>query len=102
MIKIFDKDFDINKILSREIQSYGEYEESVRQIVADVMTGGDAAVKKYTRKFDGVSVDGEHLYEPYAVEQMREFGDYDYPFQVPEGKIFVMGDNKTLQKLLHD
>ena len=58
MIKIFDKDFDINKILSREIQSYGEYEESVRQIVADVMTGGDAAVKKYTRKFDGVSVDG--------------------------------------------
>ena len=58
MIKIFDRDFDINKILSREIQSYGEYEESVRQIVADVMTGGDAAVKKYTRKFDGVSVDG--------------------------------------------
>ena len=58
MIKIFDKDFDINKILSREIQSYGEYEESVRRIVADVMTGGDAAVKKYTRKFDGVSVDG--------------------------------------------
>lgn len=58
MIKIFDKDFNINKILSREIQSYGEYEESVRQIVADVMTGGDAAVKKYTRKFDGVSVDG--------------------------------------------
>ena len=57
MIKIFDKDFDINKILSREIQSYGEYEESVRQIVEDVMTGGDAAVKKYTRKFDGVSVD---------------------------------------------
>ena len=57
MIKIFDRDFDINKILSREIQSYGEYEESVRQIVADVMTGGDAAVKKYTRKFDGVSVD---------------------------------------------
>ena len=58
MIKIFDKDFDINKILSREIQSYGEYEESVMQIVADVMTGGDAAVKKYTLKFDGVSVDG--------------------------------------------
>ena len=58
MIKIFDKDIDINKILSREIQSYGEYEESVRQIVEDVMTGGDAAVKKYTRKFDGVSVDG--------------------------------------------
>ena len=71
MIKIFDKDFDINKILSREIQSYGEYEESVRQIVADVMTGGDAAVKKYTRKFDGVSVDdlavsGDEIDEAFA------------------------------------
>ncbi len=56
MIKIYDKDFDINKILNREIQTYGDYEQSVKQIIADVMTSGDAAVKKYTQKFDGVSL----------------------------------------------
>lgn len=42
-----------------------------------------------------VSVDGKALYEPYAVEQMREIGNYDYPLTIPEGKVFVMGDNRN-------
>lgn len=34
MIKIFDKGFDINKVLNREIQTYGEYESVVKEVIA--------------------------------------------------------------------
>lgn len=56
MIKIYDKNFDINKILNREIQTYGEQEASVKKIIADVIAGGDDAVRAYTKKFDGADV----------------------------------------------
>ena len=54
MIKIFDKDFDINKVLNREIQTYGEYESVVKEVIANVLCNGDKALKEYTQKFDGV------------------------------------------------
>lgn len=37
----------------------GNVEESVKQIIADVRTNGDSAIKKYSAKFDGFS--GESL-----------------------------------------
>ncbi len=40
---------------------------------------------------DGVvTVNGVELEEPYAVEDLRDFG----PFVVPEGKLFFLGDNR--------
>ncbi len=40
---------------------------------------------------DGVvTVNGVVLDEPYAVEDLRDFG----PYTVPEGKLFFMGDNR--------
>ena len=57
MIKIFDKGFDINKVLNREIQTYGEYEKVVKEVIANVLCNGDKALKEYTQKFDGVSLD---------------------------------------------
>jgi len=54
MIKIFDNGFDISKVLNREIQTYGEYEKAVKDIIADVLTRGDDAVLDFTEKFDGV------------------------------------------------
>lgn len=42
-----------------------------------------------------VYVNGEALEEPYLVE--KSFGDTDIelPYQVPDGKIFVMGDHRA-------
>lgn len=48
-------------------------------------------------KEDGtVFVDGKELYEPYLFE--KAFGDCDLelPYQVPENKIFVMGDHRSV------
>ena len=52
MIKIFDKDFDINKVLNREIQTYGEYESVVKEVIAQVLARGDDALRQYTQKFE--------------------------------------------------
>lgn len=48
-------------------------------------------------KEDGtVFVNGNELYEPYLAE--KAFGDCDLelPYQVPESKIFVMGDHRSI------
>lgn len=42
-----------------------------------------------------VSVDGKTLNEPYIAEQTtRNDGAFTYPMTVPEGYLFVMGDNR--------
>jgi len=43
-----------------------------------------------------VYVDGELLDEPYLTEKAFGECDLDLPYQVPEGKIFVMGDHRSV------
>ncbi len=43
----------LNNLLKRSPSQYGEYEETVKKIVADVAARGDDAVCEYTSKFDG-------------------------------------------------
>ncbi len=45
---------------------------------------------------DGVVfVDEQPLDEPYIAEEWNDPGDLTYPLTVPEGKIFVLGDNRN-------
>lgn len=42
-----------------------------------------------------VSVDGKLLDEPYLVEKALGDTDIEYPYQVPESRIFVLGDHRA-------
>lgn len=47
-------------------------------------------------KEDGtVYVNGEELYEPYVDEKAYGECDLDFPYQVPDNRIFVMGDHRS-------
>lgn len=52
MIKIFKDNIELDKILNREIQSYGEYEKTVKEIISKVIAEGDKAVLEFSRRFD--------------------------------------------------
>lgn len=43
-----------------------------------------------------VFVDGIELEEPYLEEKALGECDIEFPYQVPEGKIFVMGDHRSV------
>ena len=42
-----------------------------------------------------VKVNGEIIDEPYIMEPTRSRGDFDKPIKIPEGYVFVMGDNRN-------
>ncbi len=57
------------------------------------------AVGGQTVEFDGatnkVVVDGEMLEEPYIKEEMEFMLSMSKRYEIPEGKLFVMGDNRN-------
>ena len=62
----------------------------VKRVIATA--GQTVVVDEITRT---VIVDGETLDEPYIKEPLRSAGNMQYPCTVPEGYIFVMGDNRN-------
>ena len=43
-----------------------------------------------------VSVNGQPLDEPYLIDKALGDTDIEYPYQVPDGKIFVLGDHRSV------
>jgi len=65
----------------------------VKRIIA---SGGDTIA--LDPETGDVIVNGARLEEPYILEKidpLDSFGDMSYPLTVPEGSIFVMGDNRN-------
>ena len=46
-------------------------------------------------EFGNVSIDGRPLNEPYLTEKALGDTDIEYPYQVPESRIFVLGDHRA-------
>ena len=51
----------LESLLKRSPNSYGKYEDSVREILADVKECRDAALFEYTKKFDGAEISAENI-----------------------------------------
>ena len=47
-------------------------------------------------KDGNVKVNGKNIKEPYVDEKSLGECDIEFPFQVPEGKYFVMGDHRSV------
>lgn len=47
-------------------------------------------------KDGNVTVDGEVLDEPYVIEKTLGDTDLKFPYQVPESRIFVLGDHRSV------
>lgn len=43
-----------------------------------------------------VFIDGKQIEEPYLSEKSRGECDIELPYQIPEGKLFVMGDHRSV------
>lgn len=41
-----------------------------------------------------VTVNGAELGEPYLTDKSRGICDITFPYQVPDGRVFVLGDNR--------
>lgn len=57
MIKIYESEIEINKIIERKVQSYDEFEPIVKDIINKVVAEGDKAVLEYSRRFDCESLE---------------------------------------------
>lgn len=72
----------------------GRYEPFVKRVVGLPGDTIDIANGHVTIMGQGDS-EPHVLDEPYILETMRSKGDITYPITVPEGQLFVMGDNRN-------
>src|SRR5690606_9905536 len=68
---IYPKKEDWEPLLRRPTQNYSEIERVVESVFEDVRSGGDAAIKKYTDRFDQVNLE-ELSVSPRELEKAAE------------------------------
>lgn len=78
-------------VISKE--SYKEGEPIIKRVIAT--EGQTVDIDFYTGV---VSVDGNALDEPYVNTPTNEYEGIDFPQVVPEGCVFVLGDNRNSSK----
>lgn len=73
----------LDNLLKRSPNNYGQYTETVNEIVETVKTGGDKALFAYTKQFDGADitkdnfiVSKEEIEEAYAAVSPGGFGSH--------------------------
>lgn len=55
------QDHILENLLKRSPNSYGEFEERVEKIIADIRKGGDEALFSYTKQFDGADINEKNI-----------------------------------------
>ena len=83
-------DFHRGDVVIAAKSSFEDGEPIVKRVIA---TGGQTVDVDFERGV--VYVDGTALEEPYIREETHLWGGTEFPFTVPEGCVFLMGDNRN-------
>ena len=101
----------LSGLLKRTTDDYGDYEKTVKEIVADVHKRGDAAIFEYTRKFDhadinadNIRVTDEEIKEAYSLVDEKLLGVIrraienirDFHIKQKRNTWITTGDNGTI------